>query len=1232
MMDLKIAQTSYIAFSTRSTTLFKTSLQFRPLWNKALSSPNRHFRKSSLNSIFFILLFAIISALLSGTAAYAQLDQGTLAGTVHDTTGAAIPNATVTLVDEATGLSLARSADSEGIFTFTPIKIGSYKVTVSAQGFSKAEQKGLIVNASARIEVPITLAAGSVTQTVEVTTDPAALQTDNSSTGATIPAAAIVQTPLVNRNPIFIAQLTPGVAPTAQGTRGTNGGDFSANGQRTGQNNYIFDGVDNNAMLVDEPSGAAYVIKPIPESLAEFKVQTSSYNAELGRAAGAVVIASMKSGSSQIHGSLWEYWRNDILNARDYFEAIKPKYRQNQFGAAIGGPILKDKLFFFGDVEGNRVIFDQSSINTVPTLKMRTGDFSELLSAADTGGSPKTLYPAGTNSSINPNPAPLQYNGQINVIDPKLIDPVAQGLFNLLPAPNFGVPGQTYSNFQFQGGAKDNTVQYDGRLDWNLSQKDQIFTKYSVVNEQQTYPSPFGILDGSGFGTSGNVTDKARQFTLSETHFFTSTLANEFRVGYNWINAQYAQPNSNTDLSPQFGLGGIPFEQGNGGLPFFNFGGGQNLGTSTNPNPTSFGSAEYLPTNEFENVAQLLDNVSKTIGKHSLKIGFNLQRIRIQTLQIPQARGYYDFTGKFTEDQANQATSGFGGADFLLDEMNTASVSNFSLVHDQRWYRSAYFQDDWRVSSALTLNMGLRYDYFQPFVELNGRQANFLIDYSNNTATYLLPDAAKQYTLPSAFLNELAANNVPVVYDSNPALTNAQKVNFGPRLGFAYSANDKLVIRGGYGLFFGGFENVGFGPNLALNAPFLFTSNFSSAGCSPGPGNCATNGITLENGFSAALSAGLSNYITTPSVNMYPKTLKTAYTQGFNLALQQQLAGNSTVTVAYVGALGVHITSPATANQIPNLLPPGASVQNALPFNQFAAGVFEDNEGSSNFNSLQVTGEHRSKGGLYFMANYTWSKSLDDTVQALGGTNASNYRNWRQLGYGFDYGPTATDTRHRFVLNTQYQLPVGNGRKYLNQSRVLDALVGGFNLSLLFRVETGQPNLLSAGNNPTNGAGNADAVRIGDPFGTGGSNPDPSVICATKTRTVKTWFNPCAYTNPPVAVAPPAAGGALGPNQVSIADNGGIAAYGPTLRQVVYGPGYNRVDLSLSKTFLLWHETSLDFRADLYNALNTPTYGPPNTTVGSGFGQISSTRFGGSGIAAESPDARVAQFSAKLHF
>jgi len=1209
MTNFNHEQASYIALSSRSIKLFNTNLKKSP------PSRNESLRSYSFKSIYFTCIFAIMFALLGGTAAHAQLDQGTLAGTVHDSTGAAIPNATVTLVDEATGLSLVRSADSEGIFTFTPIKIGSYKVTVSAQGFSKAEQKGLVVNASARIEVPITLAAGSVTETVEVTTDPAILQTDNSSTGATIPAAAIVSTPLVTRNPIFIAQLTPGVAPAAQGTRGTNGGDFSANGQRTGQNNYIFDGVDNNAMLVDEPSGAMYVIKPIPESLAEFKVQTSSYNSELGRAAGAVVIASMKSGSNQIHGSLWEYWRNDILNARDYFEPSKPKYRQNQFGAAIGGPILKNKLFFFGDVEGNRVIFGQSSINTVPTLLMRTGDFSELLSATDTGGSPKTLYAAGTNSSINPNPTPLQCNGKINVICPAQIDTVAQGLFNLLPAPNFGNPGQTYSNYQFLGGAKDNTVQYDGRLDWNLSQKDQIFTKYSVVNEQQTYPSPFGILDGSGFGTSGNVTDKARQFTLSETHFFTSTLSNEFRVGYNWINAQYAQPNADTDLSPQFGLGGIPFEPGNGGLPFFDFGGGQNLGTSTNPNPTSFGSAQYLPTNEFENVAQLLDNVSKTIGKHSLKFGFNIQRIRIQTLQIPQARGYYKFDGKYTEDQANQANSGFGGADFLLNEMDTASVSNFSLVHDQRWYRSAYFQDDWRVSSALTLNIGLRYDYFQPFVELNGRQANFLIDYDTNpaTATYLLPNNAKQYTLPAAFLNELAANNVPVVYDNNPALTDAQKTNFGPRFGFAYSATDKLVIRGGYGIFFGGFENVGFSPNLALNAPFLFTSNFSSGSCVPG--NCATNGITLENGFTAALSAGLSNYITTPGINMYPKTLKTAYTQGFNLAVQQQLPDDSTVTVSYVGALGEHITSNPSANQIPYLLTAGASVQANRPFNQFSGGSLEANGSSSNFNSLQVTGEHRAKGGLYFMANYTWSKSLDDSTQPLGGTNGSNYRNWRQLGFGYDYGPTATDTRHRFVVNSQYQLPVGNGRKYLNQSRVLDALVGGFNLSLLFRVETGQPNLVIAGNNPTNGAGNADAVRIGNPFATGGSNTDPSVACATKTRTVKTWFNPCAYTNPPVAVGP---------------DD--LAAYGPPLRQVVYGPGYNRVDLSLSKTFPLWHQTTLDFRADLYNALNTPTYGPPNTTVGSGFGQISSTRFGGSGIAAEAPDARVAQFSGKLHF
>jgi hypothetical protein len=1147
-----------------------------------------------------LALGTVSLGLVAGPVAIAQMDQGAISGTVLDSTGAAISGASVKLVQDQTGFTLERIADATGTYTFTPLKIGTYTVTATAANFRSFEQRAVGVTAGARVELPLTLSLATSDQTVEVSAAPPALQTQEASTGATISSEAIMQTPLLNRNPIFVAQLTPGVVPAEQGSRGANKGDFSANGQRSQQNNYILDGVDNNAVLVDIPNGASYVIKPVPDALSEFKVQTSNYNAELGRAAGAVVNMSIKSGTNSLHGSVWEYWRNDILNAKDYFDATKPEYRQNQFGATLGGPVIKDKLFVFGDVEANRIIFGQTSINTVPTQLMRTGDFSQLLSSSLTNGNPRTLYAPGTAGTVL-----QQCNGAQNVFCANQISTVAQNVLNALPAPNTGVAGQTYNNYLFQGSASDNTVQYDGRADWNLSQHDQVFARYSVFNQVQNFPEPFGVLDGGGFGSDGSITDKGRNFTASETHFFSPSLSNELRFGYNWINAQYQQAFAGENLSPTLGLGGIPYSAGNGGTPNFSVTG-----------LTSFGSPEYVPTNEYENVAQLLDNVSKVIHRHTLRMGVNFQRIRVQTLQPTASRGAYNFTGKYTQDPNNAANTGFGTADLISDQMASASISNSSTVRNQRWYRSAYVQDDWQVMPKLTMNLGLRWEYFQPVEELNGRQANFLVDYSNNTAQFLLPNAAKQYVLPTQLLTALATNNVPVVYTSNNSLASAQNLNFSPRFGISYELNDKTVVRGGFGIFFGGIEAVGFYPNLGANAPFLFTSNINSGGCAADTG-CATNGVTLENGFNTAIAQGLSNFVSDPDFRMYPKNIQTPYTEAMNLSVQRQVNNDTTVTVAYVGALGRHLTSNPNANQITTLLTPGADAQAARPFNQFGGSSLESYSAMSNYHGGQATVEHRAARGLYMLATYTFSKNLDDAFLPLGasGQSGSGYRNWRQLGYGYDYGASFADTRHRGVVNLQYELPFGVGRTYMNKPGLADAVVGGWSVTTLFRVQSGQPQVVQPNNNPTNGAGQAQGVRVGDVNSTTLSDPGTGATCATKTRTVATWFNPCAFTNPPVAT---------GPND--------IAAYGGYGRDMVYGPGYNRVDLSLSKKFTVYREMALDIRADLFNAMNTPAYGQPNATIGSGFGQITSTRFGGTGTAAETPDARVAQLSARFHF
>ena len=1171
-----------------------------------------------------------------GGVAHAQADQGSISGTIHDATGAGVPNARVTLTNTANGFSITVPTDASGNYTATPLKLGVYTVRAEANGFAPTTQDNVAVHVATTTTADLQVGVAGTEQSVTVSSAPPALQTEEASTGQIVSARTINDTPLNGRNFTFVAQLAAGVAPSEQGSRGANKGDFSANGQRSEQNNFILDGVDNNANLVDFLNGASFVIKPPPDALQEFKVQTGDYTAELGHSAGAVLNVATKSGGNQFHGDLWEYFRNDVLNARDFFENFVPKYRQNQFGATLGGPILKNKLFFFGDAEANRIIFGQTGIYTVPTPLMRAGDFSELLNANGNGrGQRVQLYQAG-----GPNPGTtdtnyLNCNGAVNVICPAQVDKVAQGILNAYPLPNRGGVGNTINNYTFQGNASDNTTQYDGRLDYNASQKDQMFARYSYSNEPISLSAPLGILDGGGFGGSGSQVTEGRNFTFSETHVFTPTLINEFRVGYNWIAAAFIPPNAGTYVSGQLGLGGIPFEPGNGGLP--NFGWGSN-GLST------AGSSQYEPTHEYENVIQVLDNVSKQIGNHALRFGVNFERIRVQTNQPVDPKGTYTFDGRFTQDPHNTSSSGFGAADFLLNSISSSSIANIFTSHDQRWYRSGYFQDTWKATPSLTLNLGLRYEYTQPIEELDGQQANFVPNYAAGTAVYRIPAKAQNRpALTPKFLGALAANKVAVQYTNNNFLVDPAYTNLSPRIGVSYQVDPKTVIRSGFGIFFGGLESVGYYPSLSQNFPFQYDSNFPSGDCT-GPGNCPTNGQTLETGFSAALGAGLANFVNQPGFRSYQTNTQTPYSEQFNLTVQRSLSNSTTATVAYVGALSRHLQVNPDGNIPAFPVPSGVNEQGLRPYSQFGGSSIVLDAGTANYNSAQVTVERRLSNGLSFLGAYTWAHALDDATTLLGGTGQSGngYRNWRIFGFGYDYGSSYIDVRQRFVLNGQYELPFGQGKRYLNSGGLVNELAGGWATAMVFRVQTGQPVAVYANNNP-GGTGTGYAYRAFDPFKTGGAPTSTNQTCATKTRTVGTWFNPCAFVNPPQvvqAVIDPATGrttNTAGPGQILSNDPNVLSAYGAPGRTMVYGPGYNRTDLSAFKNFAVFRETSVQFRTDIFNLWNTPAYGQPGNTTGGGFGQITTERFGSGGAqysstAGENPDARVVQFALKYLF
>ena len=1154
-----------------------------------------------------LVLFLLLCVLVAAPRALAQADQGTITGTVEDADHAAVAHAILTLTDTATGLTLKTTSDAEGVYVFSPLKVGPYKIVAAAAGFETTTLTGISVDVNQRTGVNILLKTGAATSTITVNGAGPRLQTEQSSVGTTFTAKTIDDTPLNGRNYVFIAQLGAGVAEANIGARGTTRGDFSSNGQRVEQNNFILDGIDNNSNLVDFLNGASYVIKPPPDALSEFKVETSNYSAELGHSAGAVINASIKSGTNQLRGSVWEYFRNDVLDAKDYFALSKPEYRQNQFGGTLGGPIIRNKLFFFADTEANRVIFEQLGTYTVPTALMRTGNFTELLNPALTGVSYKRLlYQPNTGGGAN-GTALLSCNGQQNVICPNQISPSALKLINAFPLPNLGSVGQTNNNYRHQGKASENYVSYDARVDWNMSSRNQAFARYSNYNDPQYFPPPLGIMDGGGFGLSGSTENEGRSFALSETHIFSPALVNELRLGYNWIRAQLVQFGANTNESPQYGLGGIPYSAGQGGLPKFSISGVSAAGT---PN--------YYHANEAQNVAQILDNVTHTIGRHTLKAGGSIQQIRFLTLQPQQPRGSYTFTGLYTENLANPSQTGFGVADFLLDQINSSTINNIATTHDGRYYWAAFLQDDWKVTPTLTLNLGARYEYFQPMIELDGRQANFVPDYANGTGQFLIPRKQQNTPIPPSAVALFQQSGIAVVYTGNDSLVQSQKTNISPRIGFAYSPLPTTVVRAGFGFFYGGLENLGYGPNIGQNIPFVVTSTFPSGACKTNA--CPANGQTLEDGFSSALAAGLTNFAATPALHSTQTNVQNAYSEQYNFSVQQSLPKKTTVTFAYVGSVTRHLQLDPQPNQINHLIPNGASTQAASPFPLFGSnGRAALLAGIANYNGLQITAEHRLSNGLYFLGTYTWSHALDDAPPPLGGSgDTGNFiRNWRQLGFGYDYGSSNQDVRQRVTADIQYELPFGQGRQYLNHSDLLNLIAGGWSSTLLVRAQTGQPAIVSPSFDTTNGVGKSYAFRtVNDPFKAGHvATVSTGSTCATSTRNVRTWFNPCAFDNPPDAT---------GAN--------GLAPYGPRGKTEVYGPGYHRVDLSAFKDFNLVESQVLQFRADIFNVFNTPAFGQPNTTLGSNAGQITSERYGGQGLAGEIPDARVTQLSLKYSF
>ncbi len=637
--------------------------------------------RPALRTCFLAILCGFVFAL------QAQVDTGTILGTVRDSTGGVIPNASVTLTNEGTAASQTASTGEGGQYTFTPIRIGRYSVEVQVAGFQAQKKTGVQLDIQQQVLIDFSLAPGQVTNAIEVTAAVPALQSENASVGQVVQQRAINDLPLNGRNYTFLARLAMGVTQGQEEGRGMNAsGNFTANGARPAQNNYLLDGIDNNTSDVDFLSGASYVVKPPVDAIAEFNLQTSDFSAEFGRAGGAVLNATLKSGTNSFHGSVWEFLRNDALDAADFFQNAngvpKGAFRQNQFGATAGGRIIKNKTFWFGDYEGTRIRQAGPQTATVPTALERNSGFTNFsdLTTLQTGSYTDTLgrtYPAGT--IFDPATTTKLPNGQYirqpfagNILPASRLDANAIKLLNLYPEPT---RSGLLNNFSVNRNNTTDVNAFDVRVDQYFSEKDQVFFRYSYSHSPSVFPGPFtGFADGGGFG-QGDQTVGNQGAALSYTHSFGATLINEARAGFNREHTIRQQPygGDTSDIPSQFGIPGVLQTSGNGGLPNIQLG-----------DLSQLGSAEWLVSDRFSNTIQLTENLTKIYGSHTFKAGVEYQNITFPWIAPPYSRGEFDFHGTYTSIPG--VTDGsVGAAQMLLTPMSSVGRRS-KLCRRCRWH------------------------------------------------------------------------------------------------------------------------------------------------------------------------------------------------------------------------------------------------------------------------------------------------------------------------------------------------------------------------------------------------------------------------------------------------------------------------------------------------------------------------------------------------------------------
>jgi len=1159
-----------------------------------ISSEQHSFRR-------LFVAIAMLLICLMAPRLFAQTDTGTISGTATDTTGAVIQGANVTATNSENGLKLAAVTNGAGEFNILAVPRGNYTVLIAAKGFqSQSATVTITVTATQSVVFQLQPAGGATT--VEVSASAPIVNTTDATIGATISGAQVTELPLNGRNLSNLALLTPGVTRGAYGDESSGGGSsnttetirnnesgsaaLSVNGLRPQANNYILDGVDNNDGLVN-----TILFFPSVDATQEFKVDTSVAPAEYGRAGGAIVVTSLKQGTNEFHGAAFEFYRD-----RDFDS--NPNYRfngapatpaagflRNQPGFAVGGPIFKNRLFAFGDYQALRETLGVSAhYLTVPSTLMRTGDFSELLDINLANGNGfQTQYPRcypgyipGTQTSTNPlgkpyagattfgaqagwifdpttcdpagitPPKQFSFNGQPNVIPTGRLNQAAVNYLNAYPAvvPANDPGGRYLDNYLDTQSEANKYNTFDGRIDWIASANNLAFFRYSYDNSVNTKTSEFENLPAGG-GTGINPTH-ARGYDFGYTHTFSPTVVNEAHIAYNRDNYGYTPPMYGDYVSKNLGIVNANINQETTGGALIG-------GWKGDLEYTGDYGLYAVPQNTYE----VTDSVSMLRGTHSLKFGGTFVRRQVEFFNPQEGKGY------FWIDEGTVDFTGYEVSELLAGGMDQYEIGSQAGYFANIGQEDGIFgQDEWRFNRRLTLNLGARWDFLSHPYEAHNQQSAF--DVNNGTVL-------------------LAGQN-----GVSKAIINQDYHSFGPRVGFAYdlSGDGKSVLRGGYGIFYfldyGGINNqLGEQPPFGGSNDYLATNGY----CTTFTGQLPTvTPMAKDGGYNCTGYTSPATVVTPLPARGYPNFNPAAPPQGtsmiavnqnnensmvqeWNLQLERQLGANNVVNMAYVGTRGSHLSTyyPYNLNQF---------VTGAQNFPGLGSINYNNYNGISNYDALQLHAEHRASNGLVGTASYAWSHTLDDSPGAFQGQSAALYYD-PMAGYG----NSSQDVRQVFSSSILYLLPFGRGQKFAgNVSRPVDWVVGGWQTSVIAIVQGGTPTDLETGTAAP------------------GNRPDLVGPISYPKSISGHWFDPASFANPPTVTG-------------SVSNAATYTRLGTLGRNQIFGPGYRVVDFSAQKNLHITEKYTLELHGDAFNVLNSAEFTNPNSNLtGGNFGQVEGTQ------------------------